>query len=42
MMPSPKATDPLVATKASAAASTGPVQGAAMMPETSPMPRAPR
>ena len=36
MMAMPKATEPLVATKASAAASTGPVQGAAMMPETEP------
>ena len=42
MMPTPKATEPLVAMKASAAASTGPVQGAAMTPATSPMPKAPR
>ena len=42
MMPMPKTTEPLVATKASAAARTGPVHGAAMTPDTSPMPTAPR
>ncbi len=41
MMASPSPTDPLAAMKVSAAASTGPVQGAAMTPATSPMPKAP-
>src|SRR6266511_2966605 len=41
MIAKPNATEPFAATKVSAAASTGPVQGAAMIPETSPIANAP-
>ena len=41
MMPNPNATEPCAATNVSAAARTGPVQGAAMIPETSPIANAP-